>query len=42
MKKKGERCSYKKLNQTKKRDDIKLNNDITLNDKKQSIKANSS
>lgn len=41
MKKKTERCSYKKLNQTKKKQETKNNNDITLNEKKQSVKANS-
>lgn len=41
MKKKSERCSFKKLNPSK-REEARFNNDSILNDKKKSIKAKSS
>ena len=41
MKKKSERCSYKKIAQPNRREEIRLNNDSIINDKKKSIKAKS-
>ena len=42
MKKKTERCSYKKIGQPNRKEELRINNDSIINEKKKSIKEKSS